>query len=212
MFDKQGRDASPEKCVRGAHRFDLSVGWIQLLQCSAARELTVLPNAPECDLRSLQFVEIKYVAAFRRRSGLHSPHVFFEERYDFLAFEIVYSDFHCPISLRKCESEFIRKSAEPVSTHSDCVRKVSFQCVLRSIEQRGAFYEYSLINFQSGDPQVGSLCRNPSIHLMHLWPRSTGLQYIIGQPPTRQFTFSRSHTLTASSDTLPCPNERWIQI
>ena len=48
-----------------------------------------------------------------------------------------------------------------------------------------------------------------SHHRMHLCATSTGSQNIIGQPPTMQLTLRARHSRTASSDTLPFPNDRW---
>jgi len=48
-------------------------------------------------------------------------------------------------------------------------------------------------------------------HFMRRCPKSTGSQYIIGQPPIRQLILRRSHSAAASSDTLPCPKERGSQ-
>lgn len=40
---------------------------------------------------------------------------------------------------------------------------------------------------------------------------STGSAYISGQPPTIGTMPCSRHSRTASSDTLPCPNDRWNQ-
>src|SRR5690242_15573471 len=50
-----------------------------------------------------------------------------------------------------------------------------------------------------------------STHFIQRCPKSTGSQYIIGQPPTRQLIFSRSHSRAASAETLPSPKERCNQ-
>ena len=45
---------------------------------------------------------------------------------------------------------------------------------------------------------------------MQRWAMSTGSQNIMGQPPSMHSIPNRSHSSTASRETLPSPNERWI--
>ena len=63
-----------------------------------------------------------------------------------------------------------------------------------------------------GSPShFGSRPLKPSHARMQRWPRSTGAQYMTGQPPAMQAIPRFAHSSIASGDTLPAPKERWSQ-
>ena len=73
----------------GAHRLDLSVPRVQLLEGATPHELAVVPSGPEGDLRRPQLIEIERIDALRRRDPAHVLEVLAEQRRDSRAGEVV---------------------------------------------------------------------------------------------------------------------------
>src|SRR6516225_10030827 len=57
----------------------------------------------------------------------------------------------------------------------------------------------------------GHLPPNRSTHRMHRCPKSTGSQYIMGQPPTMHWMPSALQAWAGSPETLPALKDRWNQ-
>jgi hypothetical protein len=60
------RDALAQVRVRRAHRLDLGVRLVELLDGTAAHQFGALPDGPERDLRPEQAVEVERVDALGR--------------------------------------------------------------------------------------------------------------------------------------------------
>lgn len=72
--------ALPQMSRCRAHRFDLAMTGLKLLQRAAAEQLVMLPSGPERDVRPSQPVHVQRVHAFRRRTRCHLRQMFQDQR------------------------------------------------------------------------------------------------------------------------------------
>src|SRR4051812_40286983 len=94
MGHQGGSDSLGAKIFCHPHRFNFSVGVVQLLQRTAPDETTVIPCGPERDLRVAQTVQIQGMFAFRRRDRAHIAEMLFKKSGDFRSRQIVNSYDH----------------------------------------------------------------------------------------------------------------------
>src|SRR6187401_3266869 len=78
----------------GAHRLDLAVAGVELLEGTAPQELRALPRGPERDVGLTQRVEVERVHALGWRVQEHALAVLLHQAYHFGAAQIVDSDVH----------------------------------------------------------------------------------------------------------------------
>ena len=98
-------DSCPEVRGGSAHRLDLSMRGIQLLERAAAQQLGVLPGGPEGNLRTAQAREVEGVHAFRRGKQGHAAQVFLEQFRDLGTAQVIEPYVHGSVAAPRAEGK-----------------------------------------------------------------------------------------------------------
>ena len=77
-----------------AHRLDLSVLRIDLLQCTAAKQFAILPHAPERHIRAAQTFHRQSMHTLRRSNRPHIREMLLKQRNNLLPGQVVDANFH----------------------------------------------------------------------------------------------------------------------
>lgn len=86
----------------GPHRFDLAMRRGQLLQGTAACQLSIIPKRPESDIGHIQSIKIKKMTAAGGRACQHPGEVRFKQSSDFRAGQVVFYDLHGGFLCKPC--------------------------------------------------------------------------------------------------------------
>src|SRR5450759_1218053 len=108
----------------GAHRLDLTMTGIQLLDGAATHQLRVLPDTPKCNVRVAQRLETESMNALGGRMQRHTLQVLVQQADNLRAAQIIYANIHmtcvCCWRLTKKVSRHLRQCEHRRSSYDFC--------------------------------------------------------------------------------------------